>query len=714
MNTTSKKRSPPSSQKKNLNNKKKNKKPNVSQKRKPRIPNNSLVVTATIPMAPGSTNIVTIHGQMSTTAIPMIGVALYSFLTNKGFGNVAHECEPDKLLSGMMYMLDSLAKGASGITSGIEQAPILFHELSAALKPKQLRYLTNAKISFGWEDVPPPQFVVPTQGRTWLPTYVADGGSSFASPAVVWTGTANADNYPYFISFLNDQASSGRLNVVANTYAPQLVNDVSSFARSYTYNGQFVPTSAGGYYRNLESEVNITCPLVSCFSPYGISQDTRVPLKLAPFSGDPCSNIGSMLYKELCPNYFNKIPPIYKLIDFEYIYTTLCIYMVRLIEEGLNTNMSDFPAGTMLNFTQQDFRIALRQALLTVFEHQHLVQFIAPLVANNNNNSFQPFMVSGHNCVNREFAKMLVPKLIQENLAALRARVVRIPRKTSTINQTVILPVLGNYVQDTPAVFTYKSPNSTQRNPLFLPPTQAEINITDCTNSGNPICANNSYYYKVLENWNYYVQQFAKFSSETTAISGDSGPIGLGLLGYTTIVSSPPSSTTTATPSLMSLKYSETVSNSKQMSRSDSKKQIPVTAIPPASILNLVSTGVTSIARHTSEEMALLDFLIPPSIRLDDMDATDALNTTMYQIEVKEPHLIRGTQPTSNSANGASMYSRLAKLAYACVPGLAKQTSNEYDSLMIFLSAKGQAGFLSNILGGIAKNLLPADRKSVV
>jgi len=392
--------------------------------------------------------------------------------------------------------------------------------------------------------------------------------------------------------------------------------------------------------------------------------------------------------------------------------------MVNLIERSEGVPGIQFDRTAPLQMTAQDFRIVLRQALLNVFEHQHMVQFITPLTVSGGPgiNSFAPFYVNGSSCANSFFSDLLVPKLLQENLGALRSRTIYNPKIKSKINRRVVIPVLGYYTLDTPPTFQYKTPDGLV--PLFLTPTPAQNTIElQAGSAGNTTCynLNGVYYQKTKENWNYYVQKLGAVSTEVTSIVGDQGPLGLGLLFYTSIINEPLFTDTVAVPTLQTVLYAGALANAKpkQIERINSKKDVtPLKAIPAATLVSLSIVKTTSVAAHTSEEMAILDFLISPSIRLDPSGIPDAISDLVYQTEVREPHsTVKNPIP---SPSGASLYSRLAKMASAMVPGIAKTTSTEYDKAIQFLSSEGQAGFLAGLLGGLAKNFLPPDLHGVV
>jgi len=490
------------------------------------------------------------------------------------------------------------------------------------------------------------------------------------------------------------------------------------------YNG-LQPSQAGGYYKDVENEVTITAPMFSSFSQYidTSNKETRVPLKLHAYAGDAALTAGWPLHPTFV-SFFNKKAPSFKCIDFDWICFTLTTWVGRLITKAIN--MGSWNPGDTLPMTYQDFRIVLRQALLNLYDSQYMLQFTGPLDFGTNENGFVPFMINGNSYGAQFFEGMLVPELIQENLAALKARTIRVGTEgKSKLNVQTFFPVLGQYVQDTIPVPAYTFNGQTY--PLFEVQPQVPISLINGNTTGNNYVNFNSNYYQVcLSNWNEAVSRMKEYSASQTSIVGDAGPLGLGILYYTSVVQSVDQTKIAGPANVKLSKYTEFMMNSKsaeppKIVKMDSKKGLgcmsnatiaPVQALPPATLVSMTQEFSTMSIPPSSEMQALLDTLIVPVIRVDPNGTTDQLSLQMYQVEAKEP--INSTYNPYTNIGGGGLVARLGKLADLCITGIGHETGGEYDRVLQQLKAYNHAGMLSGLLGGLAKTFLPPEVHGIV
>lgn len=100
----------------------------------------------------------------------------------------------------------------------------------------------------------------------------------------------------------------------------------------------------------------------------------------------------------------------------------------------------------------------------------------------------------------------------------------------------------------------------------------------------------------------------------------------------------------------------------------------------------------------------LMTYLILPSIRLDPFSNNDILNKTMYQTITGE-----GISQTQNAVSNAPAYlNRVMDAGNMCVEGQGKIVSSTLSIIMNKLMEEGSGGFLSGLLGGIAKTIIPS------
>jgi len=656
------------------------------------------------------------------TAVPIIAkfdniqysasfAAVYSFLASKQLFTDQSESQNDAFQnsSATIYMFNSMLSMITGVSMTLTTAPVIVWDIIAALKAKSVRFLTYGHAMYSWGSLNPVlTTAITTPGGVWEPTFVVGDTGNYNTPVTINSVLGTPAMYAVLLQKMADLADNPRMQIKTDKYVSGLANDASTFARSYVYNGDYISPS-GGFYKDIESEVIITAPSLSAFGIYG-TQDLRAPLKLTPYSGDGATAFGHPLHPTFL-TYYNKRPPSYKLIDFEWIYFTLVSVIVAAVEKVIENSGKSF-TGPLFNYSEQDFRVMLRQALLTVFDTQYFVQFITPLQFTSNENGFAPFHVSGGTCPNVNFSHMMVPKLIQENLAALRARTYKNPNDKSQ-NASAFIPVLGRYIEDIPAFFTYVGSDGLVYN-VFESLPQATINlINGASSSSQYVNLNGNYYQGMLSDWNTLLQELSTVTTVTTTIVGDAGPPGLGILFYTAVqdltsLNPGPDSNVGATPKLVkALKHVKNATRTYEKNA----KGLP-TAIPPASITTLTTTQTTTNFNYSAAIAAMYDSLITPQIRLDINSPEDQLSLQMYQCEVREP--IATAWNTTLSATGSGLASRLNRLALMCVPGIARSSSAEYDAIIEMLSMHNQAGMLSSILGGFAKSILPPDMHGIV
>jgi len=658
---------------------------------------------------------VEIQAIFDQQAIPLTIASYYAYLAAKGLFNQSTNSNNDPVVnaSGLGYMFQSAYTLIGGTSMEMTVAPVGIWDFIAGLTGKTVPFMTYGQATYSWDSKP---FItqyasIPMGYGTWEATVVNSDNAGYNSPATVISPPFDEANYAPFLAKLNGLAPTQKLNIMKESYRARspLVNDVTAFARAFVYNG-LQPSSAGGFYKDIENEVTITAPLMASFAKYEVdSRDIRAPLKLVAYSGDAALTVGWPLHPTF-GGYGNKRNPVFKMIDFEWIYTTLCQWLVFAIEKSVV--LGTWAINEKVGCTQQDFRIVLRQALLNVFDTQYMSQFTGPLAFQpGTENGFAPFMVSGGSYGNAGFAKLVIPTLIKENLNALKARSIKIGPHGQ---QTTYIPVLGRYSSDTPATFEVKVGVDTWD--LFESAPQSAINLTDGSiSASNYVNLNCQYYLGALANWNAAVLKVNQVVSKTGPIMGDSGAAGLGVLFYTSItgVADQTYKHPIGLPVRM-VDYTSSVKNNtvkerkKQLSRTNSQIEL----IPPASMITLTQQFTTTNFPIPQEMQMILDTLIVPEIRLDPNGTSDQLTLSMYQVETREG--MSAIYNTNNSTNGSGVFSRLSTLAQYCITGVGKDEAGEYDSLMTMLVNSGKAGFLAGLLGGFAKAILPPDMHGIV
>jgi len=695
-----------------------------------------------------ATSIMKVDVSLDPIAFQMPFIAFYSFLTSDSsiiqYINSTSTTNPYQFIaSGVVYLYEQLSLYLQSGTPTPTRLPLVFLDFIAAMLPKVVRTRAGGSIGYAWSiDNFPTLPTLNEGGFAWTFQEPATDVGSYASPSVAVTPVANADAYTKILQLLDSRNFKG-LGIVDNVVKDsRLATSVSAFARCYVYNGLYPSNglNASGFYKDIELEVPLYNPIMAQFAPYG--SDTRVPRYLSIGTGDACAVFGLPMHQRW-GGYQNAGHVLYKFIDFEDVYNVLGLWAGKCKESlqsntdaGFNSNLYCQP----FTFSQQDFRVMLRQALLAFFAEGYWTQFSGPLI-NESSNWFQPFYVTGNTYPSSSFLRLMLPQLLQENLAALKYRVIE---SASAKYRTVVVPVLGRYVSDTPSIFQYDLINysgdsepSTSNVPLFNGLIQNTIQLVDGTSAGGFVNLNGTYYDKVMNNWNQFVTAASRVSTEIVNLACDNGPVGLRALTMTRAVApiSGGSSKLVFEPDKLQLdeRFSRRDSKGKlnlsvppapilladvdkYVVNSPNRKNLnTIKAIVPSSAMLLQPLLISSITSFSQTEYGLIQNLILPTIRFDET-SLQILTAPKYQTEVLEfnSNQILGEGTEIATPNGwASLLEVWETYATMMIKG-AGGTESQYASIMRLLGDTGHAGFLSSILGGLAKTILPPEVHGIV
>jgi len=624
------------------------------------------------------------------------------------------------LLNAITYLYIASQDIIRGNAQSVTQIPRVVKDLIVALKPKTVPFHAYNSVSYGWNEF--------ANSVSLIPQAVGDGSYRIAYPALIddgtytnalvdyapLSGTDYAVSYAALLKVIGTQGRNGFLDILSMDTPNIMDKDCSAFARSYRYVG-LNGVSTDSYYKDVEGETGITSPLFSSYCNYEVP-DVRVPKYLTPYIGGASFSMGLPL-STVFHSHFNKIPTIVKQVDFEEIYTLLTLYMCYLKEKALAFGSTEYEA-LPFTFSQQDFRIMLRQALLNVYKDtQFFTQFCATIAFDGNTNAFVPFVVSPGLAPRGVFGQLLVPTLIAENLNSLRGRKYKVKGKKSKLNVGSSAPVLGRYYQDEPSVPAILANGSAVN--LFAPLVQLNVPLTDLFCVGIPggagtVDPNSDYYQGVLEEWNQNVTKLSQFSVETRPIVTDTGPKGCGLLFVSKVQSGDIGGLLQAKRKVRNNPVlSRNCMNIEpiKLERQDSKKKLIVETIPAASVLVLNTTNVLSVIPTTTEINQFYQFMITPVMRENMTE--DALTVPMYQTITNE---VNSDQVSSvNNVFGTGVYSNLTRYAGACVTGVGKDDNNSYNLMMRRLNELNEGGFLGSLLGAAGSAIgIPSDVSNMI
>lgn len=619
--------------------------------------------------------------------------------------------------SGFDYMLSGMWSEVQGGTLVLNTRPRVIHDIIVALVNKTI-VVRGSKFQYSWS-VPENATMAPIRTTQYGPVNyftVSSGGSTINDYAstnfAVFSGTGTLQDYTKLLKYL-DSLDNEFLKTVGAEHKSHLKNDVSCRARVYSYCG-LRPTLSSGWATSCENELPIIRPVFSKFVPYNDNlEDARIPTQLVPSGGDPATMLGLLFTKHFGPldhAYENRCCPKFIPVDFESFYDALCLWMVKLKTAAYFQSNDPSIATSSLPFSQQDFRVALMQALKGVFaESIAATQFVGPIQYNQDGNAFVPTTCGGNNFANVEFARtMLVPELIQENANALKSRSV-MSSSPKAKHAAVYCPILGRWYLDTPASYTFQGQGEEGPVPLFTALVQDGINILDGSVGNVPIDCNGPYYKKVISDWNEHVEALKNFSSSVEPLLGDKGPMGLPLILFTaservTPIEPNTPSAKKSTPPLIDRFVANVTPIKKEKLEN---KRVSVTYIPAATTPQLDLQNIyTMVPNPRPEIISLVENLITPSIRFNPTQLSgDVLNSEMYQVHTRMNNAV----PLGSlyDVQTQTKYEKLNRLAGMCITGIGRDSTDVYTQIMATLRDEGQASGLLSLLAGVVGTIIP-------
>jgi len=701
------------------------------QKRTPKMAaQNKKPYVMKVPRTIASTNSYTtaIQTSMCQDALRLVACSIASYVLekeNSSFSNKNSDLQFADLWNAMNWMINGMWSEIIGAELVLTSRPKVVHDLINALINKSAN-ARGGKIAYSWEADAPPHLLesfstssITYWARTSIGTTIPAYNNSYFTGDV----TGDKEAYSRICKILDNQKNHLLKSVKADSKS-QLALDVSTRSRAYRYCG-LAPCTSSGWALSVENELPIWCPNLAKFVDYDSgSEDSRIPTQLTIGSGDACSMMGLKL-SGFFGSYYNRCCPKFVFIDFEEIYTVLCLWMVKLKNAavttgGFNSNNGDI-ATSSLPFSQQDFRIALIQALKGALGTSYITQFIGPLLYNQAGNMFIPTTDSGANYANRTFAqKLMVPLLIQENINSLKMRAVEIPKSK---HKALYVPVLGRYFADTPGSFQFGVGETSQN--LFSTPAQEIINILDGTMGNVPVDLNDPYYAGVISDWNSHVAALLTWSATTGPLVSDNGPVGLPLVLTSMSVTNYEGNDVkkkmmekidyavkkghlvrrdSAGVKIKPLLADKYLTNFEPVKKTDGKN---VTYLPAASVseLNLIDM-YTLIPEIDSELAALMGSLILPSIRLTfNSDSGDVITSQMFQVHTRFLNVVPYAQ--WGGRNSQSLYTKLDQLASYCITGIGHDSAGQYDRLVKLLQDESKGAGILSTLAGIVGSIFP-------
>jgi hypothetical protein len=334
-----------------------------------------------------------------------------------------------------------------------------------------------------------------------------------------------------------------------------LTKDISAYAFFDTFPGGG-QNETGGWFKETYCEVSTTRPLFSCFAKIPseglLEMRSRVKMKL--FSGDAIM-LGGMAVGALKEKQLGlKTPPVIKFVDFLELADVYLRVLKKAIEISTKQSFFSQEAANDTNvfvdklqcpLTFLEFLLLFRATCMLVLTDNYALQGLFPRGVVNNSNEFVVYNV-GVNTYPIYFGNMmLIPKLLQQNILALRSRWVA-SGVLGSANPVMVRSCLGQYAYDTlnskDYDVTYVVDNTTYTNSIFIPTPGTYYDISLIDGSYNIGSMDNKYaaindptYLAPLANvFNQWIQGLGNTIRNLDSCATDGGINALSMIHFTT------------------------------------------------------------------------------------------------------------------------------------------------------------------------------------
>lgn len=613
------------------------------------------------------------------------------------------------------YLMDSVRQISSGSVYELTNMPRVVHLIAQTLRAKTVPFKQSCIAYSPVWDGGSTDYTLPGNFVTEVGTYY-HFSTDFVNLdiALYTTGTATGgiDAYNSMLKVFQNDKIFFRNSVAPEAALPKYLQTASSFARAYGYFGTG-GIAGSGLYSNLELEVPIHTPYLSKFIRYDNAGSVEIGKHFAPATGSSPSVIGPMLSNEhfRYRHIKNRLPIVYKFIDFAEIY----VVAVATIAEAYNKQFALTPDFTPTTFTfgKEDFLVALRQAVLSVFPSQCYAQFAAPYNTTPTNNStvFQPFLVDSSTFASETWTDFIIPATLKENLAMLREVQIDLPDQVTGKRENYVhyVPVIGHYPGDTYPDIQYTSPSGVTTS-IFGPNIVATspFNLADGKQStAEKYNYNHPGFTSVMSSWNAVISQYSGMIAGTGKITPDTNPKAT-LLWFTRVLEVEPPTEEEDRLLIVPNKFDSMIvyRSRSQMKKQESLKSLKGTKeklnlVPSAPLTLQRTTTLTSAFPVYEDVFAILNTLIIPTIRLDTAPQI-TLTLRMYATYTGELSSVNVKNFTTVASTRE--YVRLGTFAALMVPGQAPTKEN--NDVIEAIAKMYKEGFGGDILGALLGGLI--------
>jgi hypothetical protein len=600
----------------------------------------------------------------------------------------------------------------------------LYYELliSASYTPKTVPFKTGT-ISTSWKgtDSITPVPYTSLRGYTYsmyVPSPTISGvWQVFVAPPTV----SLEDSIPILAKMYNYLSSnwSHALRYVNKIeLLPDYSTDISGFGSSSAYYGEGCSKS-GAPYKSVEWETPVKAPLLSCISQFNPS-DRRVARKLMVTGGDSVFVGGVGLLPDFdCDFYQTKMNPIFCFLDLDEVVVWLIEWYKALIDQALKTSNPVDPQGqpfspyVPFSYSAQQFRIAVRQAVLGVFVQSQAIS--QTLTYTDDTRGFEPLRV-GTNCFSAIRDQMTMPLLLVENLRMLLPR--RLAQQNAPLsrsrNQQFYIPVWGIYKtldREPYNVLCNLYTEGFNEVPLFNENIAiTDPGIIDGSVNGNWLNLNSAVVSDIIFEWNQRIAILQTFSAPTGYLGGSARASLLIFTRYCFYEE-------VAIPLKKLTRFQQHIVprqdiKKKKIVRTNSNKDVKKLVeeedyyIPNgASLYSQFTSAYSSLPAFTETSRQILNYFITPTIAIDEN-----FEPTIRQVRTAnfQSHIIEYDAVPASEGLLTARGLKLVELAQKCAPGIASAgKADELMSVIQAMSDMDQGGFFGSLASFIFPEFAP-------
>jgi len=646
------------------------------------------------------------------------------------------------------YTTEAILSAMRGETPIVQNAPIAFWDLLAAVKPKETTFKTG-HIKYSW-------VISPDGGYSWIyPLRLVDnvysinwGLPDFGSEVNGFPVVNNVGAGPYteaigaasFASMCSFLGSTVNAEIRGLEYQSSLETDVSAFSVSYPEIGESTYNSYG-LVSTIYNEKKIAIPLLAKIAQYQPSGPYYRGWQTASKSaGSAFYILPRMLECSGSGGYYNKASPVVKYFNFDEYYVVLA--------EALGGALYNFYSNignagvTTCPLTVQQVQLLLRQAILSIMPNQ----FDQDIVLGNAFTPMIPFVVAA-NGVSVNAGSMLLPTALCENIRSSCRRLVQLSKEKGKYTNYVedVIPILcrPNSLQ-VPGNYVVTLPDEGSFNVFKDAMGETPISLVDLstTLAGNPVfvALSGEVFSALLSQWNSWISTLQSCLSPLQSIGAEAGIMALSTVYYTNTQQDVPLPQNMINPNAQAA--AQVAAKAREFS-AHIKLTPCAPPIKPTRQVTMKKTGglviklrsdyesspvtPTYLDTWTEKEIFCNQKTVAPIFKyISDMIVPVALSTgegnqastQTWQTFMIEPYTVPRTLSGGFGGDFPSLFptiaSRLSRMAsYDVTAFTSAGKYNEFIENLVELGKTGRGGFFASLAGSLADGFIPGVGKYV-